>query len=95
MLGDQSLFGIELNGHSDSQMGLYLPEHKLLFAADSCWGEYFLDKSQDMRFLPRLIQNDYAEYLKSIEKIKRLKKDFPEIQIIFSHGSFEEKEYGK
>ena len=93
LFGDESIFGIELSGHSEAQLGLYIPEFKILFAADSCWGEYFLDKSQNMRFIPRQIQNNYDEYLNNIENIKRLKKDFPEINIIFSHGSFEEKQY--
>jgi glyoxylase-like metal-dependent hydrolase (beta-lactamase superfamily II) len=95
LLGDQSIFGIELSGHSKSQMGIYIPEHKILFAADACWGEYFVDKSQNMRFLPRLVQNNYTQYLSTIENIRRLKKDFPEIEVIFSHGNFEEKEYGE
>ncbi len=95
VLGDGSIIGVRLDGHSKGQMGLYLAEYKLFLAADSCWGENFLNCSKDMKFIPRKIQNDFKAYIENIENIKELKRDFPEINVIFSHGNFEEGIYGK
>ncbi len=93
VLGDGSVIGIELNGHADGQLGIYLPEFKILFAADSCWGPDLLSKVKDMRFIPRLIQNNYREYLETCEKLKEFSQRYPDVRIIYSHGKTEEKRY--
>ena len=95
ILGDQSIWGISLNGHSIGQMGIYIPEYKILFAADSSWGEDFIEHIEKMKLIPQFIQNNFSEYKESIDKLKKLKRDFSEIRIIFSHGDFEEKIYDR
>ena len=95
ILNDGSLIGIPLEGHSHGQLGIYVEDYKMLFAADSSWGEQFIDKIEQMKTIPKYIQNDFNEYKKTIQNLKQVKKDFPEIKIIFSHGDFEETRYAR
>lgn len=95
ILGDGSIWGVRLDGHSLGQMGIYIPEYKLLLAADSCWGDRFIDNYKKMKFIPRKLQDNYKKYVDTIERIKRFKEDYPEVKVIFSHGDFEEGLYGK
>lgn len=91
--GDGSIIGVRLDGHAEGQLGIFLPELKLFFAADSCWGEDLLSEIPKMRPLPRLIQNNYKKYAATAESLLRFKSDHPEIKIIFSHGAVKEKCY--
>ena len=93
VLGDKSLIGVKLNGHSDGQLGIYIEDYKLFLTADSSWGEQFIDNVDDMKIIPKLIQNDFQKYKETIDKLKQIKIDFPEIKIVFSHGNFEEELY--
>ena len=93
VLGDGSVVGVELNGHAEGQLGIYLPEYKKLFVADACWGADLLSKVQSMRFIPRRIQNNYKEYVETAKKIERFMTDHPDIDIIYSHDKMEEIRY--
>lgn len=90
---DESILGVKLNGHSKGQLGIFIPEYNLFFVADSAWGTYFSEQANKMKKIPQLIQNNFKEYCRTIECIQNLKKDHPEIKIIFSHEKFEEKIY--
>lgn len=93
IFGDSSIIGVRLDGHSKGQMGIFIPDFKILFAADSSWGNEFIKKIGEMKKIPQFIQNNFCEYKDTIERIKKLKKEYPEIKIIFSHEQFEEREY--
>ena len=93
VLGDGSILGIELNGHADGQLGIYLPDYNLLFAADACWGADLLCKVKEMRFVAKRIQNQYREYVNTAMKMERFVKDHPDIKIIYSHDNMEEAAY--
>lgn len=93
VLGDGSVLGMALNGHAKGQLGIFLPEYNLLFGADACWGEDLLGSVDDMRFIARRIQNNFSEYKATAEKLLKLKKDYPNIKIIFSHGGEKERSY--
>ena len=82
-VGDGSMRLIPLEGHAKGQMGLYLPESKILLAADGAWGVEFLDKVDEMSIFARLVQNDFKEYKKGFARMKRLKGEG--IKIYFSH----------
>ena len=90
---DGTIIGVRLDGHADGQMGIYIPEHQLFLAADSCWGEDLLPEVPRMRPLPRLIQNDFTKYSATAAAMLRFIKEHPEIKVIFSHGAMEEKSY--
>ena len=93
VLGDGSVLGVDLSGHADGQLGIYLPEFKLLFAADACWGSDLLKEVGQMRFAARLIQTDYRKYVSAAETLERFSKENPDIKVIYSHGAMEEKQY--
>ncbi len=90
ILGDKSIIGVKLNGHSRGQLGIYINEQKLFFAADSSWGESFAGRIGNMRVIAKYIQNNFDAYQETVNAIKRLKRDYPEIRVIYSHEPFTE-----
>ena len=48
-----------------------------------CWGVDLLKLTDKIRFLPKLIQNNFSEYKKGVEILKELMKN--NIDIIVSH----------
>lgn len=86
LLGDESILGIYLEGHSKGQLGLYLPENRLLFAADAGWGEDLLADIPQMKHSARFVQHRFSRYMQTANQLLRLKKEHPEIKMLFSHG---------
>lgn len=88
LLGDGSVWLVELEGHAKGQLGVYIPSRKLLYVADALWGMEMIDHT--LRLIPRVIQNNYRAYKETIKKIKALQ----DIEVISTHGgevlSFEE-----
>lgn len=93
IFGDGSVYGVRLDGHTIGQMGIYIPEFKLLLAADSSWGHYFAERVDKMKFMPKKIQKDYAAYKNTVERVKAFEKDNPDIRVIYSHEEFPEGVY--
>lgn len=93
LISDGSIMGVRLDGHSMGQMGLYIDSFKLFFAADACWRNAYINKTGLMKIFPRLIQSNYKAYRYTIKTIKQLQREHPEIHILYSHDSFEERIY--
>lgn len=93
ILGDGSILGVKLDGHSQGQMGIYIESVRLLLAADSSWGWELAGKAERMRAIPRRIQNDFTAYMDTLKRIRRLRQEHPEIRILFSHEFFKEGAY--
>lgn len=85
LLGDGSIIGVRLDGHCRGQMGLWIPDAMLFLAADACWGSDLVRASGRMRLLPRLLQKDFSAYRDSLRRICRMKHDFPQIKIVYTH----------
>lgn len=83
LFSDGSIFLTELNGHSSGHCCAYIKEKNLFIAADSTWRVEFLDMIDKMKFIPRLIQDNFSEYKKSIEILKTMRADG--IKIVASH----------
>lgn len=66
-------------------MGLWIPDVSLFLAADACWGSDLVKATRRMRLLPRLLQKDFAAYEDSLKRICRMKRDYPQIRVVFSH----------
>ena len=94
LFGDGSLIGIRLDGHCKGQMGLWIPDFKLFLAADACWGADLVRHTLRMRLVPRFIHKNFSEYKQTLHQICRMKKDYPEIKVVFSHQKGGEKVYG-
>ena len=82
---DGSLIGVRLEGHSRGQMGLWIPDVSLFLAADACWGGDLVRATRRMRLLPRLLQDDFTAYEDSLKRICRMKRDYPQIKVCFTH----------
>ena len=85
LFGDGSAIAVRLEGHTRGQMGLWIPDVSLFLAADACWGSDLVKATQRMRLLPRLLQKDFAAYEDSLKRICRMKRDYPQIRVVFSH----------
>ena len=79
------IFAVRLEGHTRGQMGLWIPDVSLFLAADACWGSDLVKATRRMRLLPRLLQKDFAAYEDSLKRICRMKRDYPQIRVVFSH----------
>ena len=85
LFGDGSAIAVRLEGHTRGQMGLWIPDVSLFLAADACWGSDLVKATRRMRLLPRLLQKDFAAYEDSLKRICRMKRDYPQIRVVFSH----------
>ena len=85
LFGDGSAIAVRLEGHVRGQMGLWIPDVNLFLAADACWGSDLVKATRRMRLLPRLLQKDFAAYEDSLKRICRMKRDYPQIRVVFSH----------
>ncbi|MCI8453283.1 MAG: NAD-dependent epimerase/dehydratase family protein [Lachnospiraceae bacterium] len=95
LFDDGSVIGVCLPGHCDGQLGLWLPDCSLFLAADACWGADLLGDTPKMRLAARLIQKNYTDYRETAERLSRLKRDYPKIQLVFSHDVGKERSYGE
>lgn len=93
LLGDGSLIAVKLEGHARGQLGLWIPDYKLLLAADACWGRDLVGDTLKMRYGARFIQKDFSQYKKTLRGLCRLKKDYPDITILFTHQKGKEETY--
>lgn len=88
LLGDGSLVGIPLPGHSDGQLGLLLPDaagRPVFFVADACWSLPACSEGRLPSRLTNFLNNDSAAYQKSFLGIKHLANQEPSIAILPSH----------
>jgi len=83
LFNDGSLFLSRIDGHAKGQGCLFIPEKNLFLAADVCWGIDLLELTDKIKFIPRLIQNNFSEYKKGVEILKKLMKN--NIDVIVSH----------
>lgn len=88
LFDDKSIILVELEGHARGQL-CALINHKILLAADSCWGNDLLDISDKMKFPANLIQYNMDDYRKSLEILKQFRKDG--IRLMFSHDTYNRK----
>ena len=80
-MGDESVILKDVSGHTSGQIGMLLSEHNTFYVADSAWGADLLEKQ--MKFPARLLQKNYKEYQKTIEKVKQMQA--AGINVITSH----------
>lgn len=83
LFGDGAIQVLSLDGHARGQACLYLPDRQLLIAADVTWGMELLDLTEQMRFIPGLIQDDLAAYKENSSFLQHLRDQG--IKILVSH----------
>lgn len=94
LFGDGSVIGVGLDGHCKGQLGIWIPDFCLFLAADACWGDDLVRYTLGMRSIPRLIQNNFTQYKNTLRRLCRLKRDYPQISIVFTHQKGKERTYG-
>lgn len=93
IFGDGSVIGVVLEGHSSGQLGIWIPDHRLFLAADSCWGNDLITAAPSMRLAARSIQKNFFRYQLTLSRLCRLKRDYPEIKVVFTHQKGRERNY--
>ena len=87
---DDSLILTQIDGHSNGQLGLYIKEHNIFLGADAAWGMEFVEKSDEMSIFAKLVQNNFSEFAKCLELLKKLRDSG--VQIYLSHDDCNKKE---
>ncbi|RRD39550.1 MBL fold metallo-hydrolase [Leptotrichia sp. OH3620_COT-345] len=83
LFNDGSFLLISINGHSKGQCCAFFPEKNLFIASDVCWGMELLLLTEKMKFLPKMVQDNFSEYKKGVETLKKLAEKG--VKIIVSH----------
>ena len=87
LFGEDDLLLASVDGHAKGQACLYIAEHKLLIAADLCWGVDLIPYTSKLRLLPSLVQDDKGNYIQGIEFLKTVMNDG--IDVVVSHDPVE------
>lgn len=88
LLGDSSLIGIPLPGHSPAQLGVLLrteDDREVLLAADSCWSARAFREGLRPSIVARPLFADWAAYRRTLEGLRQVAERRTEIDIIPSH----------
>ena len=72
LFGDGSIYLASVDGHAAGQACLFLPDYHLFIGADLCWGVDLLPYTEQMRFLPSLIQDSKEEYMAGVALLRQL-----------------------
>ena len=79
---DGSLLLTQMDGHARGQL-CCLVENKLFLGADASWGNEFVGRAEELRFLARLVQDDMRAYRENDRILSRMQSDG--IRLCFSH----------
>lgn len=90
IFGDGSILGIELDGHADGMLGLYIPEIETLLASDASWGCRYVEDYDYMKRAGRLLQNNWEKYVDTSKRILKLYDEKESVRVYFSHDSGKE-----
>ena len=87
ILGDCSLLLVDLPGHAQGQLGLFLStnEGRYFLISDACWLKQSYQTYTPPNGLARLATHHWGDYLRTLKKINCLHQRCPEITIIPSH----------
>ncbi len=86
IFGDGTILAVDITGHDKAMAGFFLTEKNIFIAADASIDETALTEG----LIPTdklLKQQAYPDdYLSVLATLRRLKKEHPEIRILFSHS---------
>ncbi len=87
ILGDGSLLLVDLPGHAQGQLGLFLTTKRgrYFLISDACWQKRSHQTFTPPNGLARLVTHHWGDYLSTLKKINRLHQHYSEITIIPSH----------
>ena len=87
VFGDGSLLSVDLSGHANGQMGVYLSyrNRKIWLIADAAWDSDGYRKNSMPTRLGRLVLNNYKEFKRSLLHIHDFAKKNQDVWIVPSH----------
>jgi len=88
LLGDRSLLGIPLPGHSPAQLGVLLrttEDRTVLLASDSCWSARAWREGRMPSIVARPLFADWRSYRRTLLGLGELAGRQPDLAIIPSH----------
>lgn len=88
LLGDGSLLGVPLPGHSSAQMGVLLhdeDDRPLLLAADACWSARAWREQRLPSLFARPLMHDWRAYRATLAGLLAVAQRQPELLIVPSH----------
>lgn len=88
LFGDGALVAVELPGHVDGQLGLFVRHAdgtRDFLVADACWTSASLRTRQLPHPITRALFSDYRVYRETLERLADLAARSPEIRIVPSH----------
>lgn len=83
----EDLLLLDISGHTDGQLGMYLPKGKLLLVADAYWLKEELSQEMPYTVMTKLIMSDFEKYKKSHQLIRQILSADEEIVVVSSHES--------
>ncbi len=86
VLGDGSVLGVDLRGHTKEMMGFYFTESKLFYAADAAVDESVLEEGLVPSEKLLELQAYPDEYLSTLTTLRRLHREQPDIRFVFLHS---------
>ncbi|TXK81877.1 MBL fold metallo-hydrolase [Paenibacillus sp. N3.4] len=87
VLGDGRLLAVDLPGHADGQIGLFLSTQKRTYflCADAAWSRKAVEENRPPHPVASLIMPDKTRYRESFERVVDLQRMHPHVRIIPSH----------
>ena len=86
VLGDGSVLGVDLRGHTKEMMGFFFPESELFYAADAAVDESVLEEGLVPSEKLLELQSDPDEYLSTLMTLRRLHREQPRLRFVFLHS---------
>lgn len=88
LLGDRSLLGIPLPGHTPGQLGVLvrdLDDRPVFLVADACWSTRAWREQRPPSPIARLTMHDWRAYLATLAGLRRVAIDQPDLHLVPSH----------
>lgn len=87
LLGDGSITGVDLPGHTESQLGLFIEDgnRERFLVADACWGIPALEKNRRPTFLASRVFSNFRLYNETFAALRELHLRSGSPQVIPSH----------
>jgi glyoxylase-like metal-dependent hydrolase (beta-lactamase superfamily II) len=87
LLGDGSMYAVELPGHAEGQIGIFLATESAdyFLCADAVWSSQAYFENRPPHPLAGLIMSDRRAYQRTFQKLRELHLSYPELRIVPSH----------
>ncbi|MEI7026786.1 MBL fold metallo-hydrolase [Paenibacillus sp. y28] len=87
VLGDGSLLAVDLPGHADGQIGLFLSteQHDYFLCADAAWSSRAIRENRPPHAAAEVIMPSREQYRDSFGRLVELHRCRPELRIVPSH----------